>query len=59
MHPLVFQSVRRYIGYGWGNALIQDLLRFRFNVRISGRCLKTIREDASCSEHCRSVCPFR
>ena len=59
MHPLIYQSLVRYVGYGWGNTLIQSLIRFRFNVRISQRCLKTFREGGSCSVHCQSLCPFR
>ena len=59
MHPLIYQSLRRYIAYGWGNALIQSLIRYRFNVRISQRCLKTFREDGCCSAQCQSLCPFR
>ncbi len=59
MHPLVYQSVKRYLGYRWGNAIIQDLLRFRFGLKISVRCLKTIREDGACSIQSQSLCPFR
>ena len=43
LHPLVYQSLLRYIGYGWNNALIQSLVRYRFNVKISQRCLNTFR----------------
>lgn len=59
IHPLIYQSLQRYISYGWGNALIQSLLRFRFNVKISRRCLKTLREGGSCSAQCQSLCPFQ
>ena len=59
MHPLIYQSLLRYIGYGWGNALIQSLIRYRFNVRLSQRCLNTFRQNGVCTPHCQSSCPFR
>lgn len=59
IHPLVFQSLQRYLSYGWGNAIIQDLIRFRFNVKMNSRCLKTLRENGDCTPHCQSVCPFK
>ncbi len=59
MHPLIYQSLLRYIGYGWGNALIQSLIRYRFNVRLSQRCLNTFRQNGNCSVRCQSQCPFR
>lgn len=58
MHPLVYQSLVRYIGYGWGDAIIQSLIRYRFNVKISHRCLKTFRCGEDCTAHCLSVCPY-
>ena len=59
LHPLVYQSLLRYVGYGWGNALIQSLLRYRFNVKISQRCLNTFRSGGDCTAQCQSLCPFR
>lgn len=59
IHPLIYQSIVRYFSYGWGNAIIQDLLRFRFNVKISSRCLNTLRSDGDCTAHCQSLCPFQ
>ncbi|MBQ5978202.1 MAG: hypothetical protein IJL51_08730 [Oscillospiraceae bacterium] len=58
LHPLVYQSLLRYLGYGWNNALIQSLLRYRFNVKISQRCLNTFRKGGNCSTQCQSLCPF-
>lgn len=58
LHPLVYQSLLRYIGYGWGNALIQSLIRYRFNVKISQRCLNTFRNGENCTAQCQMHCPF-
>ena len=59
MHPLIYQSLLRYIGYGWGNALIQSLIRYRFNVKLSQRCLNTFRCNGDCSARCLESCPMR
>ena len=59
MHPLIYQTLVRYIGYGWGDAIIQSLIRYRFNVIISHHCLRTFREGGDCTAHCQSVCPWK
>lgn len=59
MHPLVQQALRRYISYGWQNALILNLIRYRFNVRLSTQCLETFREGKSCTAYCESHCPWK
>lgn len=59
LHPRIQQAVARYISYGWGNAIIQDLVRFRFNVKLSARCLNTLRCGGECTPHCQSVCNLK
>ncbi|MBR0355258.1 MAG: hypothetical protein IJK35_07785 [Oscillospiraceae bacterium] len=59
MHPLVWQTILRYLSYGWGTAIIQDLIRFRFGVKISLRCLNTIRRGGTCTGHCLETCPWK
>ncbi len=59
VHPLIIRSVLRYLSYHWGTAMIQNLIRCRFGVRISSRCIRTIQSGASCTEHCLSDCPFQ
>ena len=59
LHPMILQAVKRYISYRWDNGIIQDLVRFRFNVRLSAKCLKAIRNDESCTEYCRSHCVLK
>ena len=59
LHPMIMQSIRRYISYGWNNALIQDLIRFRFNVKLSARCLQVIRTDSACTAYCQSHCTLK
>ena len=59
MHPLACESIRRWLGYHWGSALIQDLTRARFGLRLSRRCLDTLRNGAECSARCRESCPFK
>lgn len=59
LHPQIQQAIRRYIGYGWGNAIIQDLVRFRFNLRLSSKCLNTFREGGECTAHCQQNCSLR
>lgn len=59
LHPMIMQSIRRYISYGWNNALIQDLIRFRFGVRLSGKCLQAIRSGTPCTEYCQSYCVLK
>lgn len=56
VHPVIEQAVQRYIGYGWGNAIILDLIRFRFNVRLSSRCVNNLRNDSPCTKQCRENC---
>lgn len=59
MHPLVYQSLVRYLGYRWGDALIQSLIRYRFGLRISHRCLEAFRKGDDCTPRCMESCPFR
>lgn len=59
MHPLVAESIRRYQLYGWGPALIQQLLRRRFNVKVGQRCLQSFREGKDCTPRCLENCPFK
>lgn len=59
IHPLIYQSLNRYLSYHWGDALIQSLIRCRFNVKMSVRCLRTLREDKNCTASCFERCPFR
>ena len=56
MHPLVYQTILRSLGYGWGTAIIQDLIRFRFDVKISLHCLNTIRARGRCTRRCLESC---
>ena len=59
LHPLVTQSVRRYLSYRWGDAIIQGLIRYRLNVKLSVRCIDAMRSDAACGARCQSRCPFK
>lgn len=59
MHPLVYQTLIRYFSYRWGNALIQSLIRYRFGLRLSVRCLETFQKGEDCNVRCQENCPFR
>ena len=59
LHPKILQAVQRYISYHWDNTLIQSLIRYRFNVKLTTKCLQTIRAGAECSKHCQSICSLK
>lgn len=59
LHPKIQQAIQRYISYGWGNTMIQNLIRYRFQVKLSTKCLKTIRAQGACSKHCQSICSLK
>lgn len=59
LHPQIQQAIFRYIGYGWENTLIQNLVRYRFNVKLSSKCLNTLRTGGECTKHCLSVCSLK
>lgn len=59
MHPLVYQTLLRYFSYHWGNALIQSLIRYRFGIRLSVRCLDALRNGERCGARCMDNCPFQ
>lgn len=52
-------SVRRYLSYNWGNSMIISLVRRRFGVRITSRCVETLRKGTFCTPKCREHCVFR
>lgn len=58
IHPLVMQTILRYLSYHWGTALIQSLIRYRFGVKLSLQCLNTIRNGSACTKHCEENCPW-
>lgn len=59
IHPLVLQTILRYLSYGWGSAMIQSLIRYRFDVRLGLQCLNTIRRGERCTPHCQENCPWK
>ena len=58
LHPKIVLDIRRYIGYGWGNAIIMDLVYFRYSVSLCARCVEHLRRGDECSRRCESHCVF-
>ncbi|MCR5664625.1 MAG: hypothetical protein K6G17_07090 [Oscillospiraceae bacterium] len=56
MDPFVMMTVRRYLSYHWKNAVIKDLIRFRFSLKLSEKCLNTIRQYGDCTRSCLENC---
>jgi len=58
LDPRIISTVKRYIDYGWNTALIQRLVRSRFNAPIRAVCIKNIHEGKNCTPRCMENCPM-
>lgn len=58
LHPKIVLDIRRYFSYGWGNAIIMDLVLFRYGVNLRARCLEHLRRGDECSSRCANRCAF-
>lgn len=57
--PVITQSLRRYLGYGWGDALILALVKRRHGVKLSHVCVDNLREGKDCTARCREHCVLK
>lgn len=59
INPAVRQAIERYISYNWGNAIILELVRFRFNMKLKSKCINSIRTDTPCTKKCLETCMLK
>ena len=59
INPAVRQAIERYLSYHWGNAIILDLVRFRFNMKLKSKCIDSIRTDTPCTKKCLETCVLK
>ena len=59
LHPLVEQTILRYISYGWKDSMIQNLIYRRYGVKLSVRCVRNLRENKPCSKRCEENCVLK
>jgi len=59
LDPRIISTVRRYLDYGWTTALIQRLVRSRFNAPLRAVCIKNIRDGKDCTPRCMESCPVK
>lgn len=59
LHPVVTQSIRRYLGYRWGTSLILDLVKRRHGVKLSHKCVEDLRDGRRCTARCMEHCVLK
>ena len=59
LDPRIISTVKRYLDYGWSTALIQRLVRSRFNAPIRAVCINNIRDYKNCTSRCEENCPMK
>ena len=47
--PVIMQSLRRYLGYHWGDSLILSLIHRRHGVKLSHTCVDNLRSGRRCT----------
>ncbi len=57
--PVVTASLRRYLSYRWGNAIILDLIKRRHGVKLSHKCVDNLRRGTPCTERCAERCVLK